>query len=53
MIRKCSCEHEFQDTEYGQGMRVFNFLKGKEKARCTVCSTVVTLGGGISPKAKK
>lgn len=39
-IVRCSCKHEFQDREYGNGMRVCN---GKNKGnkpdgwRCTVC----------------
>lgn len=45
-IRRCDCRSQFvgsaadyQDTEYGNGMRVHNVVdtaKGKEK-RCTVC----------------
>lgn len=44
MIRKCSCKHAYQDSVYGQSMRVFNPLKDKNKARCTVCSSVILVG---------
>ncbi len=39
-ILPCTCKDEFQDKEYGKGMRVHNIGgKGKEKlAYCTVCS---------------
>lgn len=38
MIKKCDCKHEFQDKEYGEGMRVHNECTSKEgKYRCTVC----------------
>ncbi len=35
-IKKCSCEHEFQDERYGKGLRVHN-LKKEGKPVCTVC----------------
>jgi len=35
VIRKCNCEHSFQDKLYGFSMRVFNV--GKGLIRCTVC----------------
>lgn len=34
-IKKCECKHDFQDSQYGKSMRVWN--KGKEKRKCTVC----------------
>jgi hypothetical protein len=34
---KCSCSHEFQDKQYGKGVRVAN-VTGKGALRCTVCS---------------
>ena len=42
MIRKCSCEHDYQDQKYGKKMRVFNQTKQSEHERdrglrCTVC----------------
>ena len=42
MILKClmNCEHDYQDSLYGKGMRVHNPMKGGEKARCTVCGNV-------------
>ena len=41
-IRKCTCVHPFQDSQYGAGMRVMNPLPKKmsgdeQQYRCTVC----------------
>jgi len=40
-VRPCSCEHAFQDKEYGKGMRLHTEAKGSTpgsvKYRCTVC----------------
>lgn len=38
IIMKCSCKHEFQDKQYGPGMRVHNVSESKKEAYCTVCS---------------
>lgn len=41
MITKCSCKHEYQDSKYGNGNRVFNESLDKLRnliGRCTVCS---------------
>lgn len=43
---KCSCKHEFQDSEYGKGMRACTpVMKSKDpksgkvqRVRCTVCA---------------
>ena len=44
MILKCSCKHEWQDKEYGPGMRVHNLARkgynGRAGWRCTVCERV-------------
>lgn len=44
-IMKCKCVNEFQDQEYGPGMRVHNSC-GKDKTtagwRCTVCGNKVS-----------
>lgn len=37
MIKKCTCQHEFQDVHYGVGMRVHNPCKNGENLRCVVC----------------
>jgi len=40
MIKKCDCNHEYQDKVYGKGNRVHNEKKPKGTAkeyRCTVC----------------
>lgn len=44
-IRKCTCEHDFQDKQYGKGNRVWNqTLKDKGTVyRCTVCTKEKTL----------
>jgi hypothetical protein len=44
MIKKCTCQHEYQDKEHGKGMRVHNQLKPVNKMdtlkfRCTVCKS--------------
>lgn len=39
-VLKCNCEHEFQDSIYGNHMRLFNerIANGKNNGwRCTVC----------------
>lgn len=45
-IIKCSCNHEFQDKEYGEKMRVHNLRDQKShkgEAVCTVCGKTNTL----------
>lgn len=37
IIRKCTCNHEFQDNEYGKGMRLFTVGDKSGEAKCTVC----------------
>ena len=39
IIRPCACIHEYQDKQYGKGMRVHNLRgpKHKDEAFCTVC----------------
>jgi hypothetical protein len=37
MIKRCTCEHEFQDKKYGLKKRVHNSCKDEGKYRCTVC----------------
>lgn len=47
-VLKCSCVSEFQDKEYGKGMRVFSPTakvdksSGRRQWRCTVCKTLKT-----------
>ena len=42
-IKQCSCKEgpaaEFQDRQYGKGMRVHNIME-KGGARCTVCGNI-------------
>lgn len=38
-ILPCKCKHDFQDKQYGKGMRVHNFTEKSEKWRCTVCKS--------------
>lgn len=51
-IMKCDCKHDFQDSVYGKGMRVFNPQgKGKDQGEeyiCTVCGK--TIGKTITKK---
>lgn len=37
--KKCLCIHEFQDKQYGSGMRVHN-PNGKGELKCTVCGSI-------------
>jgi len=39
-IKKCYCEHAYQDAKYGKGMRVCN--KRVNGYRCTVCGKDIT-----------
>ena len=39
-IKKCSCKNEFQDKEYGVGVRVKNSCKDGKELRCTVCNSI-------------
>ena len=40
-IIQCSCKHDFQDAQYGQGRRVANSTASKPVTyRCTVCAKV-------------
>lgn len=48
-ILKCTCEHEFQDSLYGKGMRVHNVTKDGSAA-CTVCAPA-TRHNKLSPGA--
>lgn len=41
-IKKCTCEHKFQDKTYGKKQRVFNFREGKKTWTCTVCGKEAT-----------
>jgi hypothetical protein len=42
-IAYCACKNDFQEKQYGQGLRVFNHAPGKDgsslknRFRCTVC----------------
>ena len=45
-VKPCDCKHEFQDKEYGKGMRVHSLGADGKSATCTVC-------GKGGKKAKK
>lgn len=45
-IKKCSCDHEYQDSKHGKKMRVFN-KKSDGRLVCTVCRSET--GDSISP----
>ena len=46
VIKKCGCKgnpshaSDFQDSRYGDGMRVYNLDQKKVEATCTVCGKV-------------
>ena len=41
IIAKCTCKHEYQDSIYGKGNRLWNHAPAKgakpRRYRCTVC----------------
>lgn len=39
VVKRCTCESEFQDREYGLGQRLHNQCKSERGMswRCTVC----------------
>jgi hypothetical protein len=43
-IKRCKCEHKFQDKQYGKHRRVHNYAEkvrgGNGGWRCTVCGSV-------------
>lgn len=39
VVKKCTCRHEFQDSEHGLNMRVMNSCRGGTDVRCTVCNS--------------
>lgn len=42
-VLPCTCQHPWQDQQYGHGQRVHNSAKGKDGKtvwRCTVCGAV-------------
>lgn len=48
-VVKCTCEHKFQDAEYGKGMRMTTpgnkaQQEGTFIVRCTVCKKEHNLG---------
>jgi len=51
-IMKCSCKSEFQDQQYGEGMRVFNQMgkDHKDSYRCTICGKEVCTSGAVKKK---
>lgn len=43
-LLRCSCSHEYQDQQYGKGIRVFNTGTPKsivKKHTCTVCEKTI------------
>lgn len=36
----CQCDHEWQDSVYGKGIRLMNLVAGDKGYRCTVCAKV-------------
>lgn len=48
-IKQCTCKHEFQDVEYGKGMRVHNSNE-KSEWKCTVCGSTKKMEGASKKK---
>lgn len=49
LILACICKHDFQDKEYGKGLRVHNYaIKGNKAPgyRCTVCNSIKSVPQG-------
>jgi hypothetical protein len=56
VILKCHCQHEFQDSKYGKGMRVHTPTKKSPEGsifRCTICKTEKNASSGEVAKQKK
>lgn len=51
-VMQCSCKHDFQDQQYGKGMRLFNEIGkgGNDGYRCTVCGREDKGGGSTKKK---
>ena len=52
-IIKCSCKHEFQDSVYGNGMRLHNLGQGQKNSntyKCTICKNKTTETSHATPK---
>ena len=47
MTLKCNCEHAFQDSTYGDNMRVHNPTSKDGVFRCTVCTKERGMGGAV------
>jgi len=37
IVKKCSCDHKYQDAKYGDKMRLCNINEKGDVAVCTVC----------------
>ena len=37
IIKKCNCNHTYQDKKYGNNKRVYNLSERGDKGTCTVC----------------
>ena len=59
-IAKCSCDSylgnkqaaQFQDSFYGEKMRVFNVTNDNKKMKCSVCAREVGCDGSVDSKRK-
>ena len=40
VIKRCTCEHKYQDSVYGRGLRVHNSNQKGDEYSCTVCGSV-------------
>ena len=48
--KKCSCEHQWMDEQYGTGMRIMNKTSSADKLRCTVCGKDHSVSGSTKRK---
>lgn len=59
-ISRCGCDGflgnkqaaQFQDKQYGEGLRVFNITNDNKKMSCTVCKREVGCDGSVDSKKK-
>jgi len=46
MLKRCTCDHKYQDKRYGRKIRVFNKTSAKQGDhyvyRCTICGNEKT-----------
>jgi hypothetical protein len=38
IVKRCTCDSNFQDKKYGKKLRVFNLAGNEKSSKCTVCN---------------